>query len=894
MTLLLRKAFAGLVHACLKAGLLGVSLLISFMALPALAQPLQDGSYTFTITTSDPVDADGECDFPANNDPECSHVLDTLTVGGTTYTAFTTPTTFAVNGYVNAGNIQSRIYNDIGDFVFGMTPNYETEMLTNVFSDADLNAYQQVDSTGGVAGSFDFAYAAPIPATSDFFVMITERLGNNTQFVEAFDNLGVSMGTVECTANSNDYSDTGRRVHPTQNGFLCVVPLDNFADATDPSRRVGSFRLSNIPGRDDGGDHVVFVFGNIVPPNAVDDEDLNNPVGTDVQIDILSNDTDADGDAALPTTVTVDLDPVAPGIQTTLDVIGEGDWTYNPATGELEFVPEPTFTGDPGVITYELTDDVTGGTDTATVTITYVDPELTLVKSVVSVADTNMNGVIGDEGDTITYSFEVTNTGNTSVADLELTDDRVGLTNFSLTPDALAPNDSVTLTGQTYVILDTDEAAGQVVNTATVTGVPVATTAGGAPDPAAPLGLPDVDDTSDTGTEPTLNPDGTPVAVPGDPADDDTDGTPGNDGDEPTVVIIPAGAGGVPGGFTLTKTVDDEIVQRGTLVSYTIVLTNNTAVAATGIDLVDTLPDGLIYIDGSAELDGVPAAVTLNGQVVTFSGVDVAPGASVVATLNARILNSTNPGEYVNTVLALDPPLGLVLAGPAMASVRILPEAVFDCSDVIGRVFDDLDGDGYQDAYDPNAIADDSDPDGKIEDVDRLTDEVGLPNVRLVTLDGLIITTDQNGLFSVPCAALPADNGSNFLLSLDERTLPLGYEMTTQNPRVMRLTSGTITEMNFGARLEQTMRVDLGAAAFQNGAVVSTEMRNAVAAMVARLSEEPSTVELVFHIDANAGANDVAFARAAMEALSSEIQSQWGSVGSGRLQIEQVIARGGN
>jgi hypothetical protein len=95
----------------------------------------------------------------------------------------------------------------------------------------------------------------------------------------------------------------------------------------------------------------------------------------------------------------------------------------------------------------------------------------------------------------------------------------------------------------------------------------------------------------------------------------------------------------------------------------------------------------------------------VDGQVVTFPDVVAPPNTEVVATLNARLLTGANPGEYTNTVLALDPPFGVV-AGPATATVRLLPEAVFDCADMVGRVFNDVDGDGYQDPFDPDARPD--------------------------------------------------------------------------------------------------------------------------------------------------------------------------------------------
>ncbi|MEO1747906.1 MAG: hypothetical protein AAFR27_04695, partial [Pseudomonadota bacterium] len=71
---------------------------------------------------------------------------------------------------------------------------------------------------------------------------------------------------------------------------------------------------------------------------------------------------------------------------------------------------------------------------------------------------------------------------------------------------------------------------------------------------------------------------------------------------------------------------------------------------------------------------------------------------------------------------------------------------------------------------------------------------------RLATANGTLITTDEFGRYSVPCAAIPDANiGSNFIVKLDDRTLPTGYAVTTENPRVVRLTPGKLSKLNFGA-----------------------------------------------------------------------------------------------
>jgi hypothetical protein len=174
--------------------------------------------------------------------------------------------------------------------------------------------------------------------------------------------------------------------------------------------------------------------------------------------------------------------------------------------------------------------------------------------------------------------------------------------------------------------------------------------------------------------------------------------------------------------------------------------------------------------------------------------------------------------------------------------------------------------------------------------------------VRVVALDGMIITTDANGLFSVPCAALPRDSGSNFLLSLDERTLPTGFAMTTANPLVMRLTPGMLSEMNFGARLAQTMRIDLNAHAFAHGTTINPALAQGISVMVARLAEDPMGVDLVYHVPADADLHAVAAGRAAMDAVAGEIDRQWQEarpgpsldlgLGLSRISIRQTIARG--
>jgi CshA-type fibril repeat protein len=109
------------------------------------------------------------------------------------------------------------------------------------------------------------------------------------------------------------------------------------------------------------------------PPIALDDSSLSNEAGTTVSLTILSNDLLSSGDPASHGLVTVDLNPLVSGTQIVYTVNGEGVWRYNPSTGIVTFTPESGFLGNPTPITYVLTDNNTRLSDTATITVTYLE-----------------------------------------------------------------------------------------------------------------------------------------------------------------------------------------------------------------------------------------------------------------------------------------------------------------------------------------------------------------------------------------------------------------------------------------------------------------------------------------------------------------------------------------
>jgi hypothetical protein len=56
-------------------------------------------------------------------------------------------------------------------------------------------------------------------------------------------------------------------------------------------------------------------------------------------------------------------------------------------------------------------------------------------------------------------------------------------------------------------------------------------------------------------------------------------------------------------------------------------------------------------------------------------------------------------GEFVNRAQVMNAVTGVAMTGEATATVRLTPDATFDCTDVTGKVFDDINRNGLQDDW---------------------------------------------------------------------------------------------------------------------------------------------------------------------------------------------------
>ena len=454
----------------------------------------------------------------------------------------------------------------------------------------------------------------------------------------------------------------------------------------------------------------------------------------------------------------------------------------------------------------------TGGQSGQTITVpsnpvplSPVLPQLGLTKVLTGYTDADGSGSVTLD-DTLNFTITATNTGSVALTDVVVSDPK--LTPDSKTCAIVQPGETCILTG-TYVITIEDVQAGQLVNTATA---------------------------DSTETNPVTGPITASVTT-------------------PVVAVV--------GGVTLTKTALVSTAKRGEKVPYVILAQK---VPFNPARIVDVMPPGFNFVTGSATSNGTKVEPVVEGRNLTFDGLVPDKDGNIKLELVLIATAAVNPGVSVNQAQLVNPKTGQV-AATAKARVTILAEAVFDCGDVIGKVFDDQNRNGYQDEGEP-----------------------GLPAVRVATVHGLLVTTDAEGRFNIPCADIPdADIGSNFILKLDTRTLPTGYHVTTENPRRVRLTRGKVVKLNFGASISRVVKLEINGKVFgPESTALLPKWQAGLDKLVTALEAESSVLEITYR------GSDGELARARLRAVKDAISQRWAAIPQHYdLAIDTRIVSGG-
>ena len=186
----------------------------------------------------------------------------------------------------------------------------------------------------------------------------------------------------------------------------------------------------------------------------------------------------------------------------------------------------------------------------------------------------------------------------------------------------------------------------------------------------------------------------------------------------------------------------------------------------------------------------------------------------------------------------------------AEATVRLVPDPTFDCTDVTGKVFDDSNRDGIQDAG-----------------------EEGIGGVRLVTARGLAATTDNDGRYHITCAIMPNESrGSDFILKLDDRTLPSGFRPSTRPVQIASATRGKALRINFGASIHRIVGLDISDPVFEPGSVEMRQLwKPRIPLLLEELRKAPATLRLSYVADVESES----LVNRRLELLKKTIMTAW-------------------
>ncbi len=320
-------------------------------------------------------------------------------------------------------------------------------------------------ANAGGFGQVDFRNVIPLATADDIdpnttFPYITTT--NIPTTLSATDNDSDSDGSVDVSTVDLDPITPGQQTTFTLPGIatLTVDALGNVMVTPAPGffgDVVTAYTVNDNDGATSIPANITVHVNN--PPLAVDDTALTQ-VNIPVTLpSIIFNDTDLDG-AADP--ATVDLDPITPGIQTTVTIAGQGTFVADLFNSDVTFTPVNGYFGTT-TISYTVEDNDGATSNTANIIVRVNEPPVavndttltqlnTAVILAVTANDTDGDGTI----DTTTVDLDPATAGIQSSLTIAgqgvFSDDGAG--NVTFTPEPAFTG----LVATTYVVNDNDGA----------------------------------------------------------------------------------------------------------------------------------------------------------------------------------------------------------------------------------------------------------------------------------------------------------------------------------------------------------------------------------------------------------------------------------------------------
>jgi len=233
---------------------------------------------------------------------------------------------------------------------------------------------------------------------------------------------------------------------------------------------------------------------------------------------------------------------------------------------------------------------------------------------------------------------------------------------------------------------------------------------------------------------------------------------------------IPLDPAAAPG-LVITKTGDRQIVEVGDTLLYTITIRQTAGSPMDTVNVIDNLPPGFTYIDGTARADGsgIPDPLGKPGPRLVFTTGPIAVGEQIVLSYRVRIGIGAMQGDGINRAQAygcsiaggcvnpdsLQPLPGTVPSNQAQYRVRVTGGVFTDEGCVLGKIYVDTNNNQIQDH-----------------------EELGIPGVRFYFEDGTWMVSDSEGKYSY-CGLPPKSH----TLKVDNSTLPIGSRLVNSSNR---------------------------------------------------------------------------------------------------------------
>lgn len=220
---------------------------------------------------------------------------------------------------------------------------------------------------------------------------------------------------------------------------------------------------------------------------------------------------------------------------------------------------------------------------------------------------------------------------------------------------------------------------------------------------------------------------------------------------------------------------------QGDVITVLTRINNATVVTIPNVELVVQAPAGFNFLSDRAVRVGQGPLQTLSGTESTLIIGDMAAGETVEIVFQVVVTSGALPGHnYEISVFARSGVTGGAVSRVSRMTVRIKNDPVFDEGTILGKVFDDRNGDGVQNKG-----------------------EIGVPHVRIFTEYGVSVVTDRHGRFHIP-----AVKPGRHVLKIDGHTLPQGTSFITEESLLVKTTPGLLNKVRFAVRLPESALPD--------------------------------------------------------------------------------------